>query len=88
MTPTPSISVTPTNTPTPSATGYNYIYDTFNCDDAVDTRRFASNSVIVPGKVVRGSILSGCYEVTGESEAGIYDDVVNLTYLDCGSCPR
>lgn len=88
--PTPTPTSTPPNTPTPtpSPTGYQYVYDTFNCDDALDTRRFASNTFLVPGKVVRGSVLADCYEVTGQSSLGIYDDVVLTPYTDCGSCPR
>lgn len=87
-TPTPTSTPPNTPTPTPSPTGYQYIFDTFNCDDALDTRRFASNTFLVPGKVVRGSVLADCYEVTGQSELGIYDDVVISPYNNCGLCPR
>lgn len=89
---TPSVSaspvgLTPTPTPTPSPSGYQYIYEVVNCDDGVDVRRFASNSVIPLDKVVKGLFLPECYIVLGTT-TGPYDDVVINQYTSCVSCPR
>lgn len=87
-TPTPTPTLTPSITPsiTPSLSSYAYLYEAFDCADPLTTRKFASNSVYVPGKVVKGSVLAGCWEITG-SGTGSYDDVVVSSYNDCGSCP-
>lgn len=86
LTPTPTPTITDTPAPTPS--GYPYIYETFNCDNAVETRRFAANVFIPVGKVINGVSLTGCFEITGLSLVSFYDDIVLNEYTDCGSCPR
>ena len=85
VTPTPSI--TATNSPTPTPSGYPYVYEVSNCDDATEIRTFGSSTFIALGKVVRASLIDGCFEVVGPSSNPIEDYVIN-TYLSCGSCPR
>lgn len=89
-TPTATITrtptLTPTKTPTPSASGFNNIYEAFDCGDPLTIRKFGTNSTFVPGKVVKGFSLVGCWEIIG-STTGAYDDYVIQSYNDCGSCP-
>lgn len=89
-TPTPP-ATTPTNTPTPSTTpgggGYAYYYLVRDCDDPGTQLCFASNSVFVPSKVVKGTIITGCFEILDFCSAP-EDDVITLSYDDCPSCPR
>jgi len=92
ITPTPTPSVTPTSspppvTPSPTTSGYAYYYLAENCDVPGDTRCFASNSVFVPGKVIKGLVLPECYEILDFCSAP-QDDVVINSYDDCPSCPR
>lgn len=77
---------TPTQTPTPSSTGYANLYEAFDCGDPLTIRKFATNSTFVPGKVVKGFILVGCWEIIGTT-TGAYDDVVIQSYNDCATCP-
>jgi hypothetical protein len=85
LTPTPTRTNTPT--PTPSSSGYEYYYLAENCDDPLDVRCFASNSVFVTGTVVKGLVLPECYEIVDLCSAP-QDDIVINSYEDCPSCPR
>ncbi len=80
---TPNLSPTPTPSITPS--GYIYVYETANCLDGTNIKYFATNSLLGLGSVVQGFELGGCWEVLGSS-INPYNDVVQSTYPDCGSC--
>lgn len=87
-TPTPSntatIPVTPT--PTPTNVGYLYYYLVENCSTPGDYRCFASNTFYPAGRVVKATIITGCYEILDFCSAP-EDDVITLSYLSCEVCP-
>ena len=87
VTPTPTTTPTRTPTPTPSSGVYDYYYLVRDCDDPLTTRCFASNSVFVPGKVVKSATIVGCWEIEDFCSAP-HDAVITLSYDDCPSCPR
>lgn len=87
VTPTPTATPQVTPTPSPTNPGYAYYYLVEDCDDPGTQLCFASNSVFVPGKVVKGTIIVGCWEIIDFCSAP-EDDVITLSYDDCESCPR
>lgn len=86
-TPTPSpTGIPPTPTPT-STSGYGYYYLVQDCDDPGTQLCFASNTFYPVGRVVKGTIITGCFEILDFCSAP-EDDVITLSYLSCGVCPR
>lgn len=91
-TPTPTPSNTPpvpspTPTETPGGGGYAYYYLVRDCDDPGETRCFASNTFYPAGRVVKSSLIVGCWEILDFCSAP-EDDVITLSYLSCEVCPR
>jgi len=89
VTPTKTPTNTPTNTPTPSRSGgvYDYYYLVRDCDDPGETRCFASNTFYPAGRVVKSTLIVGCWEILDFCSAP-EDDVITLSYLSCETCPR
>ncbi len=85
---TPTMTPTRTKTPTPTPSGgYRYYYLVENCDLPGDFFCFASNNIYPTGRVVRGTIIPGCFEIIDLCTAP-EDDVITLAYLTCETCPR
>lgn len=84
---TPTVTPTRTLTPTPSLSGgYKYYYLVENCDLPGDIFCFASNTLYPTGRVVKGTVIAGCYEIIDFCSAP-QDDVITLVYLTCETCP-
>jgi len=58
-----------------------------NCDLPGDEFCFASNTFYPAGRVVRGTIIPGCFEIIDFCSAP-QDDVITLSYITCETCPR
>lgn len=88
-TPTP-VTATPTPTPTntPSSGSYTYYYNTEKCDVPGDFINFGSNTFYPTGKVVKGGIVTGCYEIIAQYVSPVpVADSIALAYNSCGVCP-
>lgn len=86
--PTPTPSVTPpVPSPSPTPGLYTYYYLVQDCDDPGTQLCFASNTFYPAGRVVKGTIITGCFEIIDYCSAP-QDDVITLSYIDCDSCPR